>query len=79
LKKSAGFDDIVGRHGFVVRHAADMDIAPGGAPGRQSGQVEIGGETWNFESDEPLAIGQKIKVKSHRGLTLHVIGAKEEN
>jgi membrane-bound serine protease (ClpP class) len=64
----AGFDDIVGGTGVV------SEVQPGDG---RFGFIEIGGEIWRVTSDAPLAIGQRVKVLSHQGLTLQVTEEKE--
>ncbi len=61
VRKRGGFDDMVGEVGVVVTL---ID--------KNSGQVEVAGETWRAEATKPLEVGMKVKVVGHKGLTLKV-------
>lgn len=43
----------------------------------QTGQIEILGEIWSYESSEPLQVGDKVQVMSRRGLVYQVKKMKE--
>lgn len=67
VRRRGGFDDMVGEKAHVVSVSGN----------KQSGQIEIAGETWNFESHHPLEVGHRVRVTGHRGLTLLVTSAQE--
>jgi membrane-bound serine protease (ClpP class) len=58
---------MVGRMAYVA-HSEDGE-----------GQVRIDGELWRAKSEEPLQIGQRVRIKAQKGLTLTVEQVKEEN
>ena len=65
-RKLAGFGALIGILAKVT------DIQAGDA---KHGYVEVEGELWRFESDEPLTIGQEVRIMNHKGFTLQVARA----
>lgn len=64
----AGFDDLLSAKGRVVEVYADDP---------KTGLIEIEGETWRVHSEDPLTVGQVVKVQRGKGLTLFVLKHKE--
>jgi membrane protein implicated in regulation of membrane protease activity len=59
-------DTLVGRHG-VVTDAIESTVG--------TGRVNVGGEDWAARSNEPIAMGTKIRVLSADGIVLEVTRA----
>jgi membrane protein implicated in regulation of membrane protease activity len=55
-RSPVGAEALVGQHAVVT----------------SPGQVRVAGELWEFRSDEPLAVGEEVVVRSVDGLTLEV-------
>jgi membrane-bound serine protease (ClpP class) len=62
VKKSGGFDDIVGREGRVSSIGADA----------KNGMVEVHGEIWKFESDSEVKVGDVVQVNGVKHFVLKV-------
>lgn len=67
VRKKDSYDELVGQEGLVVVVYQDQ----------LSGQLEVAGETWRFESKSPVKQSQKVKIEQHKGLTLIVSPMKE--
>ena len=39
---------------------------------KEKGKVQVHGELWNAESDEPIAAGERVIVTAVRGMTVKV-------
>lgn len=63
LKKVGAMDDIDNQMATVVEIDSKNPCA---------GFVEIRGETWKYQTKEPFAVGDKVKIVGHRGLLLEV-------
>ncbi len=62
VKKRGGFDDLVGANGIIVKvNEAAL-----------SGQLEVNGETWGFDAQNSVTLGQKVRIVGFKGLTLKV-------
>jgi membrane-bound serine protease (ClpP class) len=68
--KSVGGGDLAGVQGYTGRVRSVVQD-------RRSGQILIRGEMWNFISEEPLQINDKVIVSKSNGLTLEVVREKE--
>jgi membrane-bound serine protease (ClpP class) len=62
VKKKGGIEDMLGLEARIRRVDA----------GGQSGQLEVHGETWTFESATALNVDERVKITGHRGLVLKV-------
>jgi membrane protein implicated in regulation of membrane protease activity len=58
-----GAEGLVGERGEVIVRCAPL------------GRVRLRGEIWNARSDEPLELGEEVRVEAVDGLTLVVGGA----
>jgi hypothetical protein len=58
-----GAEGLVGERGEVIVRCAPL------------GRVRLRGEIWNARSDEPLELGEEVRVEAVDGLTLVVAGA----
>lgn len=67
VRRKGSYDDLVGESGTIVT------VHEGGL----KGQMEIAGETWNFESSTPVKVEQTVVVNGFRGLTLKVGNTKK--
>jgi membrane-bound serine protease (ClpP class) len=61
VKKKGGFEDLMGVQGKVVKLETDS-----------TGMLELRGELWHFESRQPVALNDTVKVSGHQELILHV-------
>jgi membrane-bound serine protease (ClpP class) len=67
VRRKGSYDDLLGETGVVV--VVDEN--------QQSGQLEVNGETWRFESKEKISVDQKVVINQYKGLTLTVSSKKE--
>jgi membrane-bound serine protease (ClpP class) len=60
-----GAEGLVGERGEVIVRCAPL------------GRVRLRGESWNARSEEPLELGEQVRVEAVDGLTLVVAGADD--
>ncbi len=62
VKKKGGFEDLMGHKARVTSVESS----------RKSGQIELGGEIWAFESHDEVVLGDVVRVTGYRGLVLKI-------
>jgi membrane protein implicated in regulation of membrane protease activity len=60
---TTGVEALVGERGKMIARCAPV------------GRVRLRGEIWNARSEEPLELGEKVRVEAADGLTLVVVRA----
>lgn len=61
-------DRVIGKIGVVTEDILPLEV----------GEVRIDGKNWSAVSEEPISIGQKVKILSIDGVKLNVVKIKEE-